>query len=293
MSQESAIEWTDATWNPVRGCTKISPGCKNCYAETFAERWRGIKGHAYEQGFDLRLAPDMLDKPLHWKKPRMIFVNSMSDLFHEDVPFEYIDQVFTTMCLAKWHTFQVLTKRAERMAEYFSTYRKSGIMPCLSSRFKDMPDGGTLCAPLNNVWLGVSVEDQKRADERIPHLLRTPAVVRFLSCQPLLGETDIAPWLYNDCDRAAMDNQFLSPLPGTEAAARFHSKIDWVIAGGESGHDARPMHPNWARLLRDQCREASVPFFFKQWGGANKKAAGRLLDGREWNEMPNTKAVPV
>ncbi|MCZ6689949.1 MAG: phage Gp37/Gp68 family protein [Planctomycetota bacterium] len=234
MSDGSTIEWTDATWNPVTGCTKVSPGCKNCYAETFAERWRGIPGHHYEQGFDLKLWPERLDLPLRWKKPRRVFVNSMSDLFHEDVPYDYIRRVFDTMGRAGRHTFQVLTKRSERLAE-------------LAGRL-DWPP---------NVWMGVSVE---REDYlwRISHLRKTPAAVRFLSVEPLLG-----------------------PLPAFNL-----DQIHWVIVGGESGPKARPMKAQWVRDIRRLCIQQRVPFFFKQWGGVRKKAAGRILDGRTWDEIP-------
>ena len=234
MAQLSAIEWTDATWNPIRGCTKVSPGCKHCYALAYAERWRGIPGHPYELGFDLRLVPEKLEEPLRWRAPRRIFVNSMSDLFHEGVPEPFIHRVFTIMEQARWHTFQVLTKRAHRLAEL----------------------GPRLTWP-RNVWQGVSVENQKYL-WRIDELRKIPAAVRFLSVEPLLGPIlDL-------------------PLEG----------VDWVIAGGESGSRHRPIDPDWVRALRDQCVRAGVPFFFKQWGGRTPKAGGRLLDGREWDEMP-------
>lgn len=234
MSNQSAIEWTDATWNPVRGCTKVSSGCKHCYAETFAERFRGVPGHPFEQGFDLRLVPNALELPLRWKRGRFIFVNSMSDLFHEDIPLEYIKKVFAVMLTAKQHQFQVLTKRAVRLEE---------LAPQLD------------VAP--NVWLGVSVEN---ADStwRIERLRGVRAGIRFLSIEPLLGPIDDLS------------------LTG----------IHWVIVGGESGHHARPMAPEWVRSIRDQCRSAGVPFFFKQWGGAMKSRTGRVLDGRTWDEMP-------
>lgn len=235
MSEKSAIEWTDSTWNPVTGCTKVSPGCKHCYAETFAERWRGIPDHPYEQGFDLRIWPERLDLPLSWKKPRIIFVNSMSDLFHEKVPLTFIRKVFRTMKKADWHTFQVLTKRAERLAT---------VVPKL-----DWP---------SNVWIGVSVETTKYL-YRIDMLRDIPGAVRFLSLEPLLGPLDQLN------------------LTG----------IDWVIVGGESGPGARPLDPEWVRTIRDQCCDAGVPFFFKQWGGVQKKKAGRVLDGRTWDELPD------
>lgn len=236
MSDNSKIEWTDATWNPVTGCTKISPGCKHCYAERFAERWRGIPGHAYEQGFDLKLWPERLKQPVAWKRPRIIFVNSMSDLFHADVPFLFIQQVFESMRTASQHIFQILTKRAERLEE---------LAPLI-----DWP---------SNVWMGVSVENQEYVP-RIDHLRKINAAVRFLSVEPLLGPVDLEL-----------------------------SNIDWVIVGGESGPGARPMKPEWVRQIRKQCKQQKVPFFFKQWGGIQKKKAGRTLDGRTWDEMPRTK----
>lgn len=243
--QRSSIEWTEATWNPVTGCTEVSPGCAHCYAKTFAERFRGVPGHPYENGFDLQLRPERLSQPLRWKKPRTIFVNSMSDLFHEDVPDEYIQQVFDVMKSAGHHRFQVLTKRSERLAE---------LAPSLP-----WPE---------NVWMGVSVENQRFAD-RVDDLRQVRASVRFLSCEPLLGPLDL------DLTR-----------------------IDWVIAGGESGPGARPMQLEWVLSLRDQCAAASVPFFFKQWGAHNeygrrvgKKRSGRSLEGIQWDEMPEVQHV--
>jgi len=241
MSEKSTIEWTDSTWNPVTGCTKVSPGCKNCYAETFAERWRGIPGHPYEQGFDLRLWPDRLELPLTWKKPRTIFVNSMSDLFHEKVPLDFIRRVFGTMERASWHTFQILTKRSERLAE-------------LAPDLRWPP----------NVWIGVSIETARYL-QRADDLRKVQAAMRFLSLEPLLG-----------------------PLGTLDL-----SGIQWVIVGGESGPGARPVEAEWVREIRKQCRAARVPFFFKQWGGVQKKRNGRLLDGREWNGMPSARHPEV
>jgi protein gp37 len=306
MSGASSIEWTDATWNPVRGCVKVSPGCKHCYAETFAERFRGVPGHPYEQGFDPRLVATSLDAPLHWKKPRKIFVNSMSDMFGEFVPDEYIDKVVSLECLLLRHTFQNLTQRASRMAKYFAQkdlYNR--ILDAAHQWRRNRPElfyvgisDPRLYLP-KHVHLGVSVEDRKYGLPRIEHLRQTPATVRFLSIEPLLE------------DLGTLD------LTG----------IHWVIVGGESGHGARPMHPDWARSIRDQCVAAGVPFFFKQWGewrgyspitsefyeatpykmnGAEvhlwgepdgktplpislrigKKNAGRVLDGRTWDEVP-------
>jgi protein gp37 len=331
MSDKSNIEWCDTTWNPVTGCTKVSEGCRNCYAATFAERWRGTKGHYFENGFDLTLRPDKLDQPLKWTKPRKIFVNSMSDLFHKDVPDDFIDQVFAVMALCPQHTFQILTKRPERMFEYFNVlgrqeslghiamylYEKlGGRGDCSlaaglihgSGRATNLPEvpERPVAWPLPNVWLGTSVENQKAADERIPLLLQTPAAVRFLSCEPLLGEVNLRPWFPWDRHR--------KNKPGWKRNPEYQQGIHWVIVGGESGHGARPMHPEWARSLRDQCQAAGVSFFFKQWGEwhplpwkqietsgkakyfaeidwtfikTGKHQAGRLLDGREWNEFPN------
>ena len=234
MAQGSGIEWTESTWNPVTGCTKVSPGCKHCYAERMAKRLEAMGQPNYRNGFRLTLQPQVLELPLGWKKPQTIFVNSMSDLFHEDVPLAYIRRVFDVMARAHWHRFQVLTKRADRLAE-------------LSSSLEWTP----------NVWMGVSVETGAYRG-RIDELRSTAAQTKFLSLEPLLG-----------------------PLQGLDLR-----QIDWVIVGGESGPRSRPMDPEWVLDLRDQCRRADVPFFFKQWGGANKKKTGRLLEGRTWDEMP-------
>jgi len=240
MSDNTGIEWTDATWNPVTGCTKVSPGCDHCYAETFAERFRGVPGHHFERGFDVVLRPERLDIPLRWKKPRRIFVNSMSDLFHDAVPDEFIARVFAVMSQARQHTFQVLTKRHGRMRSLLSSERWPHLVAreafAMDRRIGEEP----FRLPLPNVWLGVSAEDQQRAAMRIPALGETPAAVRWVSFEPLLGSVFIpGEWL-----------EFL----------------DWAVVGGESGRGARPMHPDWARLLRDQCRAAGIPFLFKQWG---------------------------
>jgi len=234
MAQGSGIEWTESTWNPVTGCTKISPGCKHCYAERMASRLQAMRQANYKRGFALTLQPHMLDLPLSWKKPQTIFVNSMSDLFHEDVPLAYVRRTFDVMRRAHWHRFQVLTKRGARLRE---------LDPALE------------WAP--NIWVGVSVETD-RYRGRIDDLRSTSAHLRFLSLEPLLG-----------------------PLGDLDLAG-----VDWVIVGGESGPGARPMDPAWVVDLRDQCQRAAVPFFFKQWGGVNKKKAGRLLEGRTWDQMP-------
>jgi protein gp37 len=281
MSQESKIEWTDATWNPVRGCTKISPGCAHCYAETLAERFRGVKGHPYEQGFDLRLVPEKLMEPLKWKKPRRVFVNSMSDLFHDGVPDEYIDKVFAVMALCPQHTFQVLTKRAERMMDYCSQVHRisqvvaNGYLP-LNLPSPPFP-GREWYLPLANVLLGVSVEDQKRADERIPLLLQTPAAVRFLSCEPLLGPLKINPL-------------FIRPIEGTsQHGQRF---IDWVIVGGESGSGARPFVMDWGISIIKQCRAAGVAVFMKQVGSnpcIREGVSARGITTSVWGPISNPK----
>ena len=248
MSLNSDIEWTESTWNPVTGCTQVSPGCAHCYAKTFAERFRGVPGHPYQMGFELALRPSRVEQPLQWKKPQLIFVNSMSDLFHEEVPDAFIHQVFETMEAASWHQFQLLTKRPERLAAMAGELR--------------FPD---------NLWVGVSVENQ-RWTSRIDYLREVSAEVRFLSCEPLLGP------LHLDL-----------------------RDIHWVIVGGESGHRARRMKPEWVRSIRDQCSDAEVPFFFKQWGAYNeaglrkgKAASGRELDAQTWDELPAfTKAALV
>jgi len=239
MSEHSSIEWTDATWNPVRGCVKISPGCSRCYAATFAERWRGIPGHPYEQGFDLRLVPEKLEEPLKWRNPKRVFVNSMSDLFQDGVPDDFIAQVFDVMRRAPRHTFQLLTKRAERMRDWVSEHAP-----------------WVVAEP--HIWLGVSVEDIKYGVPRLDALRETPAALRFLSVEPLLEK--------------------VSPLD--------LEGIGWVIVGGESGPRCRPMEADWVRAVRQDCADQDVPFFFKQWGGTRKKLAGRELDGRTWDAMP-------
>lgn len=247
MSDNSKIEWTDATWNPVRGCSKVSPGCMNCYAETFAERFRGVPGHPFEQGFDLRLVPEKIAEPLRWRTPKMIFVNSMSDLFQEQVPDEYIVNVARVMRLANWHTYQVLTKRSERMRALLR-----GKLRFVSNQ--------------SNIWWGVSVENKKHGLPRLEHLREAPAQVRFLSIEPLL-----------------------------EDLGNFSLKgINWVIVGGESGPGSRPMAKTWVLSIRNQCKRAQVPFFFKQWGGVRKAATGRTLDGKTYNEFParNLATVP-
>lgn len=359
MADNTKIEWTEATWNPLVGCTIISPGCTNCYAMKEAHRqqlcagglgrethYTGttklVKGKPVWTG-QVNLAPDhILTAPLRWRKPKQIFVCAHGDLFHESVPDEWIDKVFAVMALAPQHTFQVLTKRSRRMREYLSHERRPhqvarGAVDLFRHRMLpkrmplddrwpvrsigdiDLPDDITMQVwPLPNVWLGVSAEDQARADERIPDLLATPAAVRWLSAEPLLGPVDLRSMQWPD-------GSYFDALEGWHTQHSSDPGIDWVVAGGESGQGARPMHPDWARALRDQCAHAGGPFFFKQWGnwhpatqtmadgsqnllrkgersgefhswGADgwavnvgKGRAGRLLDGVEHNGMPEAK----
>ncbi|HEV2322006.1 MAG TPA: phage Gp37/Gp68 family protein [Gammaproteobacteria bacterium] len=360
MGDKSAIEWTDATWNPITGCSRVSEGCRHCYAERFAhrfsapgQRYEGLtvlsNGHPTWTG-KIQFNEKALLLPLRWKRPRRVFVNSMSDLFHEHVTDEQRDRIFAVMGLTPWHTYQILTKRPGEMRDYIASrtmaemlrkdledyaveYAKS---PCAAAMFDNWP--------LRNVWLGVSVEDQPAADDRVPLLLQTPAAVRFLSCEPLLGPLGLSKWIGVDFAVNTRDCEPMKPrtaeLLGKMAAAAFRhaggAAVDWVIVGGESGPGARPMHPDWARSLRDQCQAAGVPFFFKQWGEwapkprrenlpgkptmyctgdalltregkiesyescggignhavmerAGKKAAGALLDGREWKQYPEAR----
>ncbi|MCT8970608.1 phage Gp37/Gp68 family protein [Microbaculum marinisediminis] len=356
MAEHSTIEWTDATWNPVTGCSVVSPGCTNCYAMRMAARLEAMAPRPDGTGDPhllhyagttqdsragpvwtgkVALAPEaVLAKPLRRRKPTMYFVNSMGDLFHEAVPDDWIDRVFAVMALAPQHTFQVLTKRSARMRDYMAPHclrRADGLGKAVIKLGYDGPLECLPSWPLPNVWLGVSAEDQTRADERIPDLLATPAAVRFVSAEPLLGPVDLTmiPTGGRIGDAVLCDDALSGP-PDFQSGSR----LDWVIVGGESGRGARPMHPAWARSLRDQCQAAGVPFFLKQWGewapgecaagpptrtetGAwwfgnswrfgrvtpreseemhcddapdvyrlGKKAAGALLDGREWREMP-------
>ena len=234
MAANSSIEWTESTWNPATGCTKISSGCKHCYAERMAKRLKAMGQPNYANGFRVALHAHALELPLTWKTPQVIFVNSMSDLFHEDIPLQFIQKVFDVMNRADWHTYQILTKRSARLLELDSQ------LPWAA-----------------NIWMGVSVENQE-CSYRINHLRQTRSKVKFLSLEPLLG-----------------------PLPSMSLKG-----IDWVIAGGESGPGARLMEPEWVLDIRDQCVASRVPFFFKQWGGFNKKKRGRILEGRTWEQMP-------
>lgn len=284
MADRTGIGWTrsddgsaGATWNPVSGCTKVSPGCDRCYAETFAERWRGTLGHYFENGFDVQLRPDKLGQPLRWKRPRRIFVNSMSDLFHDDIPDEYIAQVFAVMSLAPQHTFQVLTKRHARMRSLLNSPGFHHTVDEAWMANDSAPEGyGDMGYPseywpLPNLWLGVSVEDQKWADIRIPALLDTPAVVRFISAEPLLDEVDLARYVWDE--PSGIDGDW-------------ERGLDWVIVGGESGMGARRMDPAWARTLRDQCAEAGTAFFFKQAGAVLAKEWGATKKGEDPTEWP-------
>lgn len=234
MATQTTIEWTDMTWNPVTGCTKISQGCKHCYAERMAHRLHAMGASRYANEFRLTLHEDLLDRPKSWRRPRRVFVNSMSDLFHDDVPVGFIRRAFDTMAACPQHCFQILTKRSRRLRE---------LAP-------DLPWP-------SNIWMGVSVENQSVV-KRVEDLAKTPAVVRFLSCEPLIGPLERLP------------------LEG----------IHWVIVGGESGPGARPMLSSWVQRILTQCRAADVAFFFKQWGGARKSRTGRLLDGRTYDEFP-------
>lgn len=321
---QTGIVWTDETWNPVTGCTKVSQGCKHCYAERDWQRLQHLprfKGRAFT---DVVCHPERLDQPIRWAKPRRIFVNSMSDLFHEEVPTGFIDEVFAVMALATQHTFQVLTKRPERMRDYM-------LDPAMNNRFGmararifyahsvcdcDVWMSGQQFRPLPNVWLGVSVEDQATANDRIPLLLQTPAAVRWISAEPLLGPIDLMrvqwPGKHKvDVLRAGAWDLCIRGFTN-------HSDmdcLDWVVVGGESGPKARPMHPQWVRSMRDQCAAAGAPFLFKQWGEwapnclcprtttcattkrpepglpgvmfrCGKKRAGRLLDGVQHDGYP-------
>lgn len=368
MGDKSKIEWTDASWNPVAGCSRVSSGCDNCYAMGQAHRIQAMGNtDAYhdttrktKRGVDwsgvVNLLPERLDQPLRWKRPRRIFVNSMSDLFHPTVPTSYIAEVFVVMMLANWHTYQILTKRPERMAEVLNDpgwlaetlasacYADNLYEPLrlntdhgsadrLLTMLRDYP---SQVWPADHIWLGTSVENQTTADERIPHLLKCPAVVRWLSCEPLLGSVDLTAHFNN----------------GEPALMGYEEYLHWIVCGGESGPGARPMHPRWARSLRDQCLQANVPFHFKQHGryihedqiwedpemrGGNdaylyfgaktidryinerlggfehlfntgrlhqfedtsfafpvgKKVAGRVLDGRTWNQYPQHKETSL
>lgn len=356
MADKSDIEWTDATWNPITGCSVVSPGCTNCYAMKLAGT--RLQHHPSRAGLttmskagpvwngQVRLNDEWLLQPLHWKAPRRIFVCAHGDLFHESVPDEWIDRVFAVMALAPQHTFQVLTKRSKRMRKYLATsgavdkvvdaIREIGLAAELRSRANPSTrrmitqdqiidtdaratafnlEGGYSEWPLPNVWLGVSTEDQQRADERIPDLLATPAAVRFISAEPLLGALDISTPFHSGRPYLGLPIHQNPHDQTWHQYGRSGSHLDWVIVGGESGSGARRMHPDWVRSLRDQCAAAGVPFFFKQWGEwapydrsayassklaspnsldnpmqrFGKARAGRLLDGVERNGMPEVR----
>lgn len=296
MADKSAISWTDATWNPTTGCDRVSPGCANCYAMSLAPRLKAMGAPAYQNdgdpktsgpGFKLTLHPDRLDIPLRWTRPRRIFVDSMSDLFHPDVPDEFIHRVFAVMAMAPQHSFQVLTKRPERMRALLGAGpRTSGpvtmdgfqwdvlmaAQAIINELHLKVPMMVTIEWPLPNVWLGTSVENQHWADIRIPELLATPAAVRFLSCEPLLGPVEFS----NVTHRA--DWKGVVGRPALEG-------IHWVIVGGESGKGYRAVDPDWVRSLRDQCVAAGVPYFLKQWGGP-RPGGEALLDGQVWHQFP-------
>ena len=346
MADHSAIEWTDASWNPLRGCSRVSTGCQHCYAERVAARFSG-PGQPYHGLIHpgtgawngaVRLVTEALGQPLRWTKPRLIFVNSMSDVFHESVPFEQIAAIFGVMAAAPQHTFQVLTKRPARALAFFQ-WREAQIRKrelewepwriCeeeATELVKNLPAIGCQSAwPLANLWLGVSVENQASADERIPLLLQCPASVRWLSCEPLLGPIDLRFHIFSEPTGSTRTHGGKRQM---ELRRPADGGLHWVVAGGESGTGARPMHPDWARSLRDQCAAADVPFLFKQWGEwapndsradrmfiyhdgstdipddrwpepenngethiarVGKKAAGRILDGSEHNAYPETR----
>lgn len=351
MGKETGIEWTDATWNPIRGCSRVSEGCRHCYAEKIAARFSG-PGMAYEGLAEMRVIGEGTDKerteahwtgkiglvekhlsdPLYWKKPQRIFVNSMSDLFHENVPDEWIDRIFAVMALTPEHTYQILTKRPDRMRQYMKTlqYREVPVSLAITrTPWWDSPQGSP-CAvgtiedrigegPLPNVWMGVSVEDQKAANDRIPTLMLTPAAVRWISAEPLLGPVNLEDLRFDDGDGPIALNALSGVAEVLESTSMDiisddpeNPRLAWVVAGGESGNEARPMHPDWVRSLRDQCQKHGTSFFFKQWGEyepvyagmegwklhlradgqpamvrSGKKAAGHELEGREWQEFPD------
>lgn len=263
MGDKTGIEWTDATWNAITGCTHVSAGCDHCYAETLAIRLQRMQPTGkYRDGFAVRTHEKALTIPLKWREPRRVFVNSMSDQWHSDVPREFSDRMFAVMALAPQHTFQILTKRPGRAAQYLNatSERLTAIIAAMQALTGETRTA--LTWPLPNVWIGTSVEDARVA-HRIDALRKCPAAVRFLSCEPLIGDV------------------------GTPDLAG----IGWVIAGGESGPDHRPCDPAWVRSLRDQCVVANVPFFFKQWGGLTPKSGGRVLDGREWSQFPTVLGV--
>jgi protein gp37 len=299
MTDRSQIEWTQATWNPVTGCDRISPGCQHCYALTLARRLKAMGQPKYQTdgrpptsgpGFGVALHPQALGEPLAWRRPRRIFVCSMADLFHARVPEAFIARVFAVTAATPQHTYQVLTKRPQRMARVLG----SDTLPEDVFHHAAGYGADSLTWPLPNVWLGTSVEDQQRADQRIPKLLTAPAVIRFLSCEPLLGSIDLglavcrqtAPAYGRGLSRTTVH------LAGCCQRALCSGGLHWIIVGGESGPGHRPVAPAWVRCLRDQASAAEVAFFFKQWGGLTPTAGGRLLDGRAWDQYPATWGRP-
>jgi len=299
MADRTKIEWATTTWSPITGCTPVSEGCEHCYARRMAQRLKGRYGYPEDDPFRVTFHPDRLDQPLKWKKPRMVFVVSMGDLFHDDVPWEYIAAIHGVIAFNQQHNFLILTKRHERMAEFYFRFHNGNYVSNLNWWMNEacyrLPSDVTYgirlrlkpeSLPLPNLWLGVTAENQQRADERIPILLQMPAAVRFVSIEPMLGPVDLTfinP--FDDFHTDALD----TPDPSY--------KLHWVILGGETGPGARPMHPDWARSVQNQCQAAGVPFFFKKHGDYNRKAqglqfitdpdnAGRLLDGRLWEEYP-------
>lgn len=290
----TTIEWTDETWNPTTGCDRVSPGCDNCYALTMAKRLKAMGSAKYQTdgdpltsgpGFGIAMHPDTVTAPFGWARPRKVFVNSMSDLFHKDVTDEFIAVVFSVMARTPQHTYQILTKRHGRMRSLLNR-------PSFRDNLAHLAPW-----PLPNVWLGVSVEDQQRADLRVPALVHTPAAVRFLSCEPLLGPINLASSLRNANVQWGHGGRHRGT--GTKECPReshhHHDErcwfpLDWVIAGGESGPGYRAVDADWIRSLRDQCNASRVAFLFKQWGGRTPKASGRELDGRTWDEYPESAA---
>ena len=314
MADHSRIAWCDATWNPVSGCSKVSPGCEHCYAEVISHRfgWTSKTWTAPHAAENVRCHPERLKQPLHWRRPRRIFVNSMSDLFHDQVPDSFLDQVFASIAPLSRHTYQILTKRPQRMYAYLTdpatpdriaaqawAYAYGSFQNQSTTEiFRNL----AVTWPFRHVWLGVSVEDQRRAEERIPLLLQTPAALRFVSCEPLLGTLDLTeingksaldPICWGDC---ACDSVY-----GYDPGCVRHGgdghltrKIDWVIVGAESGPQARPMEEDWVRSLRDQCIAAAVPFFFKQRvDTAGHKDQQPVLDGHIWQDYPAAKLNPL
>ncbi len=284
---KTSIEWTETSWNPLRGCSRVSEGCRHCYAEVVANRFKGpgmpyegLIGKGGQWNGQIQLIHSKLREPFSWRKSRRVFVNSMSDLFHENVPFSFICDVFLVMSQCPEHTFQILTKRADRMREFFDD-AEDAVRTSLN--IIDDPNQPPFEWPLRNVWLGVSVEDQINADNRLPELLQCPAEVHWVSAEPLLGPIDLT--------------EFLDTMLWATSDSPMTHFLNWVVVGGESGPHARSMEPFWVQSLRDQCNAAGTAFFFKQWGEyapnckgkmlrMGKKNAGRFLDGREWNEYP-------